>query len=159
MSKQRTPLDFAYPDVSTCRNIGTHLSKYQYTFVEISVRRNNSTSKQRYCPEDFNNCFGDLPNYVKTKSPLKVKFRDFATFIQKHKNYISAALKQQIRDTFSEEKWGELTREQKEAHTLKDCQVSKDLLIHLIWDCSLLFFIPDRVSLSSGVARYGVTRG
>ena len=50
MSKQRTSLNSINPDVSTCRNIGTHLSNYQYTFVETSVRRNNGTSKHRYYP-------------------------------------------------------------------------------------------------------------
>ena len=50
MSKQRTSLNSIYPDVSTCRNIGTHLSNYQYAFVETSLRRNNGTSKQRYYP-------------------------------------------------------------------------------------------------------------
>ena len=70
--------------------------------------------------DDFVNRFGDLPNFVKTKSPLKVKFREFSSFIQKKK--VPGDKKQQLRRDFSEEKWGELTWEQKEVHTLKDCQ-------------------------------------
>ena len=76
--------------------------------------------------EDFHDRFGDLPNYFTTKSPLKVKFKAYAKFI--HKKKVAVSVKQQIRDAFSGEKWRELTREQKEAHTLKDCQVRKPYL-------------------------------
>ena len=73
--------------------------------------------------QDFHDRFGDLPDYYTTKSPLKVKFRAYATFI--HKKKVAVSVKQQICGAFSGEKWRELTREQKEAHTLKDCRVRK----------------------------------